>query len=152
MSETVRAAGASLQRRAAGSTAATRRWLLGLSDVWRRSLQLRVVTATLVLSAVVVSVLGYFLMQRFVTDLYESKLQTASNVVDVGVSLARQSPAFQGKPGGGASADMQGLVGEIYGKPPEVMLQPTYKLGTPFALLVTPPPEPPGRACPSALT
>jgi two-component system, OmpR family, sensor histidine kinase MtrB len=140
VSETVRAAGASLQRRAAGSTAATRRWLLGLSDVWRRSLQLRVVTATLVLSAVVVSVLGYFLMQRFVTDLYESKLQTASNVVDVGVSLARQSPAFQGKPGGGASADMQGLVGEIYGKPPEVMLQPTYKLGTPFALLVTPPP------------
>jgi len=54
VSETVRAAGASIQRRAAAATGATRGRLLGLGDVWRRSLQLRVVTATLVLSAVVV--------------------------------------------------------------------------------------------------
>ena len=56
---------------------AVRRWMLRLRERWGRSLQLRVVTATFVLSAVVVSVLGYFLMQRVVADLYASKQHSA---------------------------------------------------------------------------
>ena len=35
-----------------------------ISDRWRRSLQLRVIAATLMLSAIVVSVLGYVLIDR----------------------------------------------------------------------------------------
>jgi two-component system, OmpR family, sensor histidine kinase MtrB len=137
--DTVRAAGAAIRRRAAAASAATRRRLLRLSDIWRRSLQLRVVTATLVLSAVVVSVLGYFLMQRFVTDLYESKLQTASNVTDVGASTARQAPGFDNKPGGNASSAMHALVSQLYGKSPAGTgsQQSTSNPGTPYAVMVT---------------
>jgi two-component system, OmpR family, sensor histidine kinase MtrB len=68
-----------------------------LSERWRRSLQLRVVTATLVLSAVVVSVLGYVLMQHLVTELYNDKVQSSVNIVDAGIASA--SGAFNALPG-----------------------------------------------------
>jgi two-component system, OmpR family, sensor histidine kinase MtrB len=90
-----------------------RRWLRRLSDRWRRSLQLRVVTATLVLSAVVVTVLGYVLMQRFVTELYASKEKSAQNVAQVGVNFARNGPSsslFTSPPGPSAAANMYTLV------------------------------------------
>jgi two-component system, OmpR family, sensor histidine kinase MtrB len=79
----------------------SRRWLRGITDRWRRSLQLRVITATLVLCAVVVSVLGYFLMQRFVADVYANKQKSAANVVQIGLSTAENSqqfPALQRQP------------------------------------------------------
>ncbi len=81
---------------------AVRRWMLRLRERWGRSLQLRVVTATFVLSAVVVSVLGYFLMQRVVADLYASKQHSATNVVQAGMNIARTSATFKGSP---SSAD-----------------------------------------------
>jgi two-component system sensor histidine kinase MtrB len=65
-----------------------------VSDRWRRSLQLRVVTATLVLSAVVVSVLGYVLTQQLVTELYDDKVQSSANIVDAGLASASSVPAF----------------------------------------------------------
>ncbi len=74
-----------------------RRRLWQVSDRWRRSLQLRVVTTTLVLSAVVVSVLGYVLMQHLVTELYNDKVQSSVNIVDAG--LASASGAFNAQPG-----------------------------------------------------
>jgi two-component system, OmpR family, sensor histidine kinase MtrB len=82
--------------------AGPRRWLSLLADRWRRSLQLRVVTATLVLSAVVVSVLGYALMQRFVTDLYSNKQKAAANVMQAGLNFASQNPQFRDLPGSSA--------------------------------------------------
>ncbi len=69
-----------------------------LSDRWRRSLQLRVVTATLVLSAVVVSVLGYVLMQHLVTELYDDTVQSSVNVVDAGLASASGVTAFNELP------------------------------------------------------
>ncbi len=69
-----------------------------ISDRWRRSLQLRVVTATLVLSAVVVSVLGYVLMQHLVTELYNDKTQSSVNIVDAGLAGAANSTQFSAKP------------------------------------------------------
>ncbi|MGH3302850.1 MAG: MtrAB system histidine kinase MtrB [Streptosporangiaceae bacterium] len=69
-----------------------------LSDRWRRSLQLRVITATLVLSAVVVSVLGYVLMQHLVTELYDDKVQSSVNIVDAGLASASGVAAFNEKP------------------------------------------------------
>jgi two-component system, OmpR family, sensor histidine kinase MtrB len=56
-----------------------------ISDRWRRSLQLRVIAATLMLSAIVVSVLGYVLMQHLVTELYNDKVESSVNIVDAGL-------------------------------------------------------------------
>ncbi|MEW9527155.1 MtrAB system histidine kinase MtrB [Microbispora sp. NPDC049125] len=48
-----------------------------LRRVWRRSLQLRVVTSTLVLSVTVVAVLGVFLMQSIQTSVLDASRQSA---------------------------------------------------------------------------
>ncbi|GGK64755.1 two-component sensor histidine kinase [Sphaerisporangium melleum] len=76
--------------------------------VWRRSLQLRVVTSTLVISMVVVVVLGVFLLQMIKTAVLDGRRQTAmaeaqANVTTVAgylaqtaVSTAQQSATAHG--------------------------------------------------------
>jgi two-component system, OmpR family, sensor histidine kinase MtrB len=118
-------------------TAAARRWLLRLSDRWRRSLQVRVVTATLVLSAVVVGVLGYFLMQRFAADLYASKLAASANVAQNGLTTASNSPNFgPGAPGPSASSDMYALAHQL-ATPPTAAGSAYSQASAPFAVFVT---------------
>ncbi len=90
-----------------------RRRLWRLSDRWRRSLQLRVITATLVLSAVVVTVLGYVLMQKFVTEIYDDKSQSSINIVNTGLSSATSVPAFKNLPSGGTRAAMSALATQL---------------------------------------
>jgi two-component system, OmpR family, sensor histidine kinase MtrB len=58
---------------------------------WRRSLHLRVVITTLVLSALVVSVLGYVLMSRLTTGLLDAKQRSAVDEARAGIV------EFQGK-------------------------------------------------------
>jgi two-component system sensor histidine kinase MtrB len=101
-----------------------RAWWLG--DRWRRSLQLRVVTATLVLSAVVVSVLGYVLMQHLVTELYGDKVQSSVNIVDTGLATASGEAAFNKPPDGSTGTAMNMLAGQL-----------SSTGGTPYALEVT---------------
>jgi two-component system, OmpR family, sensor histidine kinase MtrB len=101
-----------------------------LSDRWRRSLQLRVVTATLVLSAVVVSVLGYVLMQHLVTELYDDKAQTSVNIVDAGLASASGVTAFDGLPGPMTAQAMHNLAQQLASNGV-----------TPYALEVTLPPD-----------
>jgi two-component system, OmpR family, sensor histidine kinase MtrB len=85
-----------------------------LSDRWRRSLQLRVVTATLVLSAVVVSVLGYVLMQHLVTELYEDKVQSSVNIVDAGLASASGLTTFSdGLPNSSTAQAMHNLAQQL---------------------------------------
>jgi two-component system sensor histidine kinase MtrB len=55
---------------------------------WRRSIQVRVVTTTLVVSAVVVAVLGVFLMQQITTALLVAKNKAASQQLTDGVTYA----------------------------------------------------------------
>jgi two-component system, OmpR family, sensor histidine kinase MtrB len=101
---------------ATAAAAAVRRWLPRLRERWGRSLQLRVIMTTLVLSAVVASVLGYFLMQRFVSDLYASKLRAGQNVAQAGLHIAQTSPYaqdFRGTPGALASSYMYNLAYEL---------------------------------------
>ncbi len=115
-----------------------RRWLALLTGRWRTSLQMRVVTATLVLSAVAVSLLGYFLLQRFVADLYANKERSAANVVLAGLSAANSQQAFQVAPGPNTGPAMYNLASD---------LDPTdssganaiaaYNQGGPYALVVT---------------
>ena len=58
---------------------------------WRRSLQLRVVITTLVLSALVVAVLGYVLLSRLTTGLLDAKQRSAVDEARAGIV------EFQGK-------------------------------------------------------
>jgi two-component system, OmpR family, sensor histidine kinase MtrB len=107
-------------------------------DTWRRSLQLRVITATLILSAVVVTVLGYFLMQRFVADLYASKLKSAENVAEVGVNLARETGWSSNSPSPAVQSDMFDLVRSLTGGSAYVRAAANFgQVGSPYALEVT---------------
>jgi two-component system sensor histidine kinase MtrB len=70
---------------------AARRGAARLRYGWRRSLHLRVVFTTLVLSALVVSVLGFVLMSRLTTGLLDAKQRSAVEEARAGVV------EFQGK-------------------------------------------------------
>ena len=130
-----------LHRLAAVLRTNPRRWLPALSDRWRRSLQLRVVTTTLVLSAVVVSVLGYFLMQRFVGDLYTNKQKSAANVFQTGLGLASEQKALQGELGSGSEPAMYNLANALNPSGANSTqggsASPVYQGGNPYALVVT---------------
>ncbi len=104
-----------------------RKQLRRLTDLWRRSLQLRVTTATLVLCAIVVSVLGYFLMQQLVTNLYRNEVRSAENIANQGLGTARDYPLFttRNKPTAPARQAMVALARQ---------LAPTG--GTPYAVAV----------------
>src|ERR1043165_2575523 len=56
---------------------------------WRRSIQVRVVTITLVISAIVVAVLGVFLMQQITAALLNGKSETAMQQLGEGVNILR---------------------------------------------------------------
>ena len=59
-----------------------------LRDRWRRSLQLRVVGTTLAISALVVALLGFFLMQQIAGGLLESKEKSANAEIMHGMEQA----------------------------------------------------------------
>jgi two-component system, OmpR family, sensor histidine kinase MtrB len=71
---------------------------------WWRSLQLRVVTATLVISAIVVAVLGFFLMQQIAAGLLQNKEHSAASQALGGLALAQSRPAVYSAPNGNAAA------------------------------------------------
>jgi two-component system sensor histidine kinase MtrB len=114
---------------AASVTAGYRSWLLRprlslsfalrarlrrVSDRWRRSLQLRIIAATLMLSAIVVSVLGYVLMQHLVTELYNDKVESSVNIVDGGLgSSAASSAEFSVRPNANSRVEMTQLATQL---------------------------------------
>jgi two-component system, OmpR family, sensor histidine kinase MtrB len=73
-----------------------RRWqrhIVGqLRSRWHRSLQLRVVSTTLVLSALVIAVLGFFLVQSIAAGLLTSAENSAISQVRNGASVAINQP------------------------------------------------------------
>ena len=101
-------------RRAAVTRSATftrsQRWLRQVAERYRHSLQLRVVTATLVLSAVVVFVLGYILMQHLVAGIYENMKQTSVSIADGGLTTAGNEITFNQAPDSRTAAAMYSLV------------------------------------------
>ncbi len=116
-----------------GLLTALRARLRRIGDRWARSLQLRVIAATLMLSAIVVSVLGYVLMQHLVTELYNDKVQSSVNIVDVGLGGGAASSAeFSGRPTQGSRQDMVTLAHQLAstGETPyalEITLPPAYQ-------------------------
>jgi two-component system sensor histidine kinase MtrB len=73
---------------------------------WLRSLQLRVITTTLLISAVVVTLLGFFLMQQITSDQLKAKELQAGNVVDNGLITAKSQPGVTSTPSGAATQDL----------------------------------------------
>ena len=63
-----------------------------LRSRWHRSLQLRVVCTTLVLSALVIAVLGFFLVQSIANDLLNTAVKSASEQVESGRTSALGQP------------------------------------------------------------
>ncbi len=98
-------AGKAITRRLPGGVM---RWLLivnrwrrqvvaHLRSRWHRSLQLRVVSTTLVLSALVIAVLGFLLMQSIASDLLSSAVRSASEQVESGRTSALGQPGVFGQ-------------------------------------------------------
>jgi two-component system, OmpR family, sensor histidine kinase MtrB len=61
---------------------------------WRSSLQLRVVSTTMAVSVVVVSLLGFFLMQQIASKLLHNAEISASTQASDGLSLAKYQPGL----------------------------------------------------------
>jgi two-component system sensor histidine kinase MtrB len=76
--------------------------LKGLQRRWRSSLQLRVVSTTLVVSVVVVSLLGFFLMQQIASNLLQSAEVSASTQASDGLVFAQATPGALRQPGPGS--------------------------------------------------
>lgn len=105
-------------RPAAVSQSATltrsRRWLAQVRDRYRHSLQLRVISATLVLSAVVVSVLGYILMQHLEAGIYANMRQASGEIAEGGLATAGNDPAFSQIPGKKTGQAMYALTQTLF--------------------------------------
>jgi two-component system, OmpR family, sensor histidine kinase MtrB len=76
--------------------------LKGLQRRWRSSLQLRVVATTLVVSVVVVSLLGFFLMQQIASNLLNSAKVSAYTQASDGRVFAQATPGVLRPPGPGS--------------------------------------------------
>jgi two-component system, OmpR family, sensor histidine kinase MtrB len=61
---------------------------------WRSSLQLRVVSTTLVVSVIVVSLLGFFVMQQIASNLLHNAEVSASTQASDGLALAKFTPGL----------------------------------------------------------
>jgi two-component system sensor histidine kinase MtrB len=85
-------------RRRAGSLAGL------MARRWHRSLQLRVIGTTLVISVVVVAVLGIFLMQQIASGLLSNERKAAITQASDGFTFAQSDPNVLGPNGSSASA------------------------------------------------
>ncbi len=66
---------------------------------WHRSLQLRVVATTLVISVVVVTVLGFFLVQQIESGLLNSARTSGAHQLGEGLAVAKNDPGLVGSAG-----------------------------------------------------
>jgi two-component system, OmpR family, sensor histidine kinase MtrB len=76
-----------------------RRVVARLTERWRRSLQLRVITATFLISCLVVVVLGFVLMQEIAQNIVTGKEKSAANVASVGLATAQAWTGVDSPPG-----------------------------------------------------
>jgi two-component system, OmpR family, sensor histidine kinase MtrB len=90
-----------IARRQSGSLAGL------LARRWHRSLQLRVIGTTLVVSVVVVAVLGIFLVQQIASGLYDNARNSAIVQTSDGLTFAQSDPDVQSPKGSSASALIQ---------------------------------------------
>jgi two-component system, OmpR family, sensor histidine kinase MtrB len=108
-SRPVRMVARRLPRQAKRPLKAARKWQReraeGLRFRWRRSLQLRVVTTTLALSALVIAVLGFFLTQQISDGLLQNKEKSATAQVSQGLTVAESNVSLNKVPTSAAIAN-----------------------------------------------
>jgi two-component system sensor histidine kinase MtrB len=101
-SRPVRVVGRRLPGRAKRLLKAGRKWQRERAEDlrfrWRRSLQLRVVTTTLALSALVIAVLGFFLTQQISDGLLLNKEKSATAQVSQGLTVAESNANLDKEP------------------------------------------------------
>ena len=93
---------------------------------WHRSLQLRVIGTTLVVSVVVVAVLGIFLMQQIASGLLNNEQKAATIQASEGYTFAQSDPDVL-SPNGSTPSALISLV---------TQLQSTSGLGNPYDVVV----------------
>ena len=79
---------------------------------WHRSLQLRVVATTLVISALVVAVIGFFLVQQIASGLLANERKAALTQTSSGLAIAQARPDMLGTARGRPSA-LNSLVDDL---------------------------------------
>jgi two-component system sensor histidine kinase MtrB len=84
-----------------------------LRERWERSLQLRVVSTTLVISGIVVTVLGLFLMQYIASDVLQADATRAGNVAGEGVLTAEAKPWVSSSPGAATPQQIYDLLRQL---------------------------------------
>ena len=99
------------RRRAVAARDHARAALAALRMRWSRSLQLRVVSTTLIFSAAVIAVLGFFLLQQIAGGLLQNKERSAAALVETGVGVIQNTTGFSTTPP--ASANANTLMREI---------------------------------------
>jgi two-component system sensor histidine kinase MtrB len=80
---------------------------------WHSSLQVRVVTTTLVVSALVVTVLGFFLMQEIAAGQLASKLHSATDQAEDGLGNVQGQGGLYSNLSPNTSALMRSIVSEL---------------------------------------
>jgi two-component system sensor histidine kinase MtrB len=81
---------------------------------WLRSLQLRVITTTLIISGLVVTLLGFFLMQQITSDQLQAKELQTGNVVENGLVAAQTEAAVDSRPDGKTALNlMDTIIGKV---------------------------------------
>jgi two-component system sensor histidine kinase MtrB len=100
-----------VRRRAAAARDRAVAALAALRMRWSRSLQLRVVGTTLIFSAAVIAVLGFFLLQQIAGGLLQNKERSAAALVETGVGVIENTTGFSTTPP--ASANANTLMREI---------------------------------------
>jgi two-component system, OmpR family, sensor histidine kinase MtrB len=72
---------------------------------WRRSLQLRVVSTTLVISATMIAILGFFLIEQIANGLLANAENTAQSQALTGLNAASALPGFDAPPNSNSAAE-----------------------------------------------
>jgi two-component system, OmpR family, sensor histidine kinase MtrB len=80
---------------------------------WRSSLQLRVVGTTLVVSAIVISILGFFLMQQITANLLQQAAASAYAQASDGLAVAQAVPGVTNPPGPSPGTLMTNVLGGL---------------------------------------
>lgn len=91
--------------------------LTALRTRWSRSLQLRVVGTTLIFSAAVITVLGFFLLQQIAGGLLQNKERSAATLAAIGLGVAQNQPALFATPPSSSKANT--LMYQMLGQLPE---------------------------------
>ncbi len=104
--------------------AATRRLFRGLQRRWRSSLQLRVVSTTLLVSALAISMLGFFLMQQIASNLLHNAKVQAYTQASNGLAFVMVQPGISAGPGPASESRMNEILGNL--QPNEQRLGPEY--------------------------